>query len=78
MSRQEFQLLSYYQKISCLQHQGTFITVLKEHDYILKLYAIGNFFVELQYDVVRKSVEINLLNSTGKLAYYLVDLEIPK
>lgn len=76
MSIQEFRQLTRYEQVNYLQHRGSFLTVLKSAHYIFKLYAVDKFFVELLYDTSLGTVDINILNSTNKLAYYLEEIKV--
>ncbi len=76
MSIQEFRQLSRYEQVNYLQHRGSFLTVLKTSNYIFKLYAVDKFFVELLYDTSLGTVDINILDSTSKLAYYLEEIRM--
>ena len=76
MRIQDFRQLTRYEQVNYLQHRGDFLTVLKSSHYILKLYAVDRFFVELLYDTSLGTVDINILDSTSKLAYYLEEIKV--
>jgi len=76
MSVQDFKQLSRYEQVNYLQHRGNFLTVLKSSHYIFKLYAVDKFFVELLYDTSLGTVDINILDSVNKLAYYLEEIKV--
>lgn len=76
MSIKEFKQLSRYEQVNYLQHRGSFLTVLKAANCIFKLYAVERFYVELLYDTSLGTVDINVLNSTKKLDYYLKEIKV--
>jgi len=76
MRIQDFRQLTRYEQVNYLQHRGDFLTVLKSSHYIFKLYAVDKFFVELLYDTSLGTVDINILDSTSKLAYYLEEIKV--
>ncbi|WKN33559.1 hypothetical protein PZB74_09470 [Porifericola rhodea] len=72
----EFKTLSRYEQVNFLQHRGVFLTVQKTRHYILKLYSLDRFFVELLYDTSLGTVDINVLKGTSKLDYYLEEIKV--
>lgn len=72
----EFKELSRYEQINFLQYRGVFLTVLRTKHYILKLYAMDRFFVELLYDTSLGTVDINVLSGVNKLDYYLEEIKV--
>lgn len=76
MRIQDFRQLTRYEQVNYLQHRGSFLTVLKSSHCIFKLYAVDKFFVELLYDTSLGTVDINILDSTSKLAYYLEEIKV--
>lgn len=76
MAIQDFRQMSRYEQVNYLQHRGSFLTVLKSSNYIFKLYAVDKFFVELLYDTSLGTVDINILDSINKLAYYLEEIKV--
>lgn len=76
MSIEDFRQLARYEQVNYLQHRGSFLTVLKSSNYIFKLYAVDRFFVELLYDTSLGTVDINVLDSINKLAYYLEEIKV--
>ncbi len=76
MRIRDFRQMSRYEQINYLQYRGSFLTVLKSSNYIFKLYAVDRFFVELLYDTSLGTVDINILDNTHKLAYYLEEIDV--
>lgn len=72
----DFKNLPICQKLYHTQHQGIFLTVIKVHSYIVKLYALDKFYVEVWYDTQRYEMEVTAFDNTALLAAYMEDIDL--
>lgn len=75
MKIQDFTELPLPQQLKHTQGQGTFLTVMKVSDHVIKLYALGRFYVEVWYNTQSKSMDITAFDNTEWLAAYIPDID---
>lgn len=75
MKIQEFVTLTFPQQLKHTQHQGTFLTVIKISEHIIKLYAMGRFYVEVWYNTENNCTDITAFDNTEWLAAYIPDID---
>ena len=77
MTYQEFKQHSLRRQIYMIHQRAHFLTITKAGDLVNRLYALDNFYVEYQYDIVSLEVYINAFEDTNKLAAYLDEVTLP-
>ena len=77
MTYREFKQHSVRQQIYLIHQNAHFLTIIKAGDLVTRLYALDNFYVEYQYDIVSLQVYIEAFTDTNKLAAYLDDVILP-
>ncbi len=75
MKIHDFKDLPLVQKIHQTQHTGVFLTVTRVSDYVIKLYALGKFYVEIWYDVEKNEMDVMAFDNTEWLAAYIPDID---
>lgn len=75
MKIHDFKALSMSQKVQQTQHMGTFLTVVKVSDHVIKLYALGKFYVEIWYDIEKKEIDVTAFDNTEWLAAYIPNID---
>lgn len=74
MKIQEFKKLSLCHKLYHTQHKGAFLTVLRVSDHVIKLYAVGKFYVEIWYDTKKNEMDVTAFDNLDLLAAYTPDI----
>jgi len=75
MSIHDFSILNTGEKAFVLWNQGTSLATRNESGYIIDLYALGTFYVEMWYDSTSKAVEnIYSFKTLKRLDIYLEDI----
>lgn len=75
MKIQDFKELPLCQQIYHTQHQGTFLTVTRVSDQVIKLYALDRFYVEVWYDTKKSEMDVTAFENTEWLAAYIPDID---
>lgn len=71
----DFKALTMSQKLQHTQHMGTFLTVTKVSDHVIKLYALGKFYVEVWYDTEKQEMDVTAFDNIEWLAAYIPDID---
>lgn len=56
MTKDEFAQRDIVQRYNCLQEKGIKLITFQDPAYLIHLYSLGSFFVELRFDPVRYRV----------------------
>lgn len=79
MTRSSFNNLSLTNKSNFLWSEGEHLFTRVEHGYLIKLYALYGFFVEVKYSPPDMHIEkITVLDSNQYLEKYLSDINLPQ
>lgn len=73
---QDFKALSFDQKLLNTHRSGVFLTVIKVSEHVIRLYAVGKFYVEVWYDTKKNDVDVMAFDNTDWLAAYAPDINI--
>ncbi len=76
MKIHDFTTLPFPQQLKHTQGQGTFLTVIRMSDHVVKLYALGRFYVEIWYNTESDSMDITAFDNTEWLAAYIPNIDI--
>ena len=77
MTAAQFDLLKTSEKENVVCLEGAFIAVRQEPEFIIRLYQMDSFYVELYYHQVRDhAVCVKSFESTVKLEPYLQSIDV--
>lgn len=77
MTLSAFKALNLYNRIDRLFHQGIQLTTRRERNYMVGLYQLGRFYVEVYYDRKEKDItEVRAFENMATLEPYLEAINI--
>lgn len=77
MTLQQYNSLPQHEKYSCLLDDAVQLMILQETDFVLVLYQIDDFYVELKFDCIKDRIEqLRGFKNTEQLEPYLADIDI--
>jgi len=72
MKRDNFEKLSMAEQGMTLISEGKHITQIKKDNYLINLYSIEDFFVEVYYSVIDNHIDkIEIMNDLSKIDLYI-------
>jgi len=72
MSRDDFNGKSILERGMIVMKQGNHLSQVKKDEYLLNLYSLNDFFVEVYYSVIKNEIEkIDIVSDLSRIDLYI-------
>ncbi|MBI9055073.1 MAG: hypothetical protein JEY96_14720 [Bacteroidales bacterium] len=79
MSKDDFKEMTILEQGMIVMQEGNHLTQVKKGDYLLNLYSVGDFFVEVYYSLIKNEIEkIDVITDLSRIDLYIDEKMNPK
>jgi len=72
MSEDDFKEMSILERGMIVMKQGNHLSQVKRDEYLLNLYSVNDFFVEVYYSVIKNEIEkIDIVSDLSRIDLYI-------